>query len=61
MPAEKAREIVKAIKDLGLKVHPRIEGDTVRVSSGKIDDLQVVIQKIKVKDFGVPLQMENYR
>ena len=59
--SEKAKEIVKAIKELGLKVQPRIEGDSVRVAGAKIDDLQTVIQTLKGKDFGVPLQVENYR
>lgn len=61
IPSEKAKEIVKAIKELGLKVQPRIEGDAVRVAAGKIDDLQTVIQAIQAKDFGIPLQAENYR
>lgn len=59
--SEKAKEIVKAIKYLGLKVQPRIEGDSVRISGRQIDDLQTVIQSLKAKDFGVPLQVENYR
>ena len=61
LSSDKAREITRAIKDLGLKVQPRIEGDAVRVSGRQIDDLQAVIQTLKVKDFGVPLQTENYR
>lgn len=59
--SEKAKEIVKAIKDLGLKIQPRIDGDKVRVSGRQLDDLQVVIRSVKEKDFGVPLQVENYR
>lgn len=59
--AEKAKEISKTIKDLGLKVQPRIEGDSVRVSAKQIDDLQSVVQAIKARDFGVALQVENYR
>jgi len=61
LSSEKAREVTKAIKDLGLKVQPRIEGDTVRVSAKQVDDLQAVIQSIKAKKFGVPIQVENYR
>ena len=61
LPAEKAREIAKAIKELGLKVQPRIEGEAVRVSGRQIDDLQAVIQSLKTKDFGIPVQVENYR
>ena len=58
---DKAREIVKAIKDLGLKVQPRIDGDTVRVAGKQIDDLQAVMQALKQKEFGIPLSAENYR
>ena len=61
LSADKAREITKAIKGLGLKVQPRIDGDAVRVSGKQVDDLQTVIQALKAQDFGVPLQAENYR
>ena len=61
LSTDKAREITKVIKDLGLKVQPRIDGDSVRVSGKQIDDLQAVIQALKAKDFGVPIQAENYR
>ena len=61
LSTDQAREITKTIKDLGLKVQPRIDGDAVRVSGKQIDDLQAVIQAIKAKDFGVPIQAENYR
>ena len=59
--ADQARELVKFIKGMGLKVQPRIDGDTVRVSGRQLDELQTVIQAVKGKDFGVPLQAENYR
>ncbi|MBI4355427.1 MAG: YajQ family cyclic di-GMP-binding protein [Candidatus Omnitrophica bacterium] len=58
---DKAKAIVQAIKGLGLKVQPRIEGDTVRVVGKQIDDLQTVIQHLRARDFGVALQVENYR
>ncbi|MBI4598523.1 MAG: YajQ family cyclic di-GMP-binding protein [Candidatus Omnitrophica bacterium] len=61
LSSEKARDIVKAIKDLGLKVQPRIDGDAVRVSGKKLDDLQAVIHALRGKDFGIPIQCENYR
>ena len=61
IPSEKAKEIAKVIKELGLKIQPRIDGDAVRVSGKQIDDLQAVIQAVKARDFGVPLQVENYR
>ena len=61
LASEKAKEITKAIKELGLKVQSRIEGDAVRVAGRQIDELQVVIQTLKARDFGVPIQVENYR
>ena len=61
LSSEQAREITKAIKDLRLKVQPRIDGDAVRISGKQIDDLQAVIGMLKAKDFGLPIQVENYR
>ena len=58
---EKAREIVKHIKDLKLKAQVAIQGDQVRVSSKSRDTLQEVIEALKEKDFGIPLQFTNYR
>lgn len=61
IPSEKGREIVKAVKGLGLKVDAKIEGDSVRVYAKQLDDLQAAIQGLKDKDLGLPLQFENYR
>ncbi len=61
LSTEKAKEVIKLIKDLGLKVQPRIDGDTVRVSGKQIDDLQAIIAALKSKDFGIPVQAENFR
>lgn len=61
LSSEKARELAKAVKGLGLKVEARIEADSVRVSAKQIDDLQAVIQGLRQKEFDVPLQFENYR
>jgi hypothetical protein len=61
LSSDQARAVTKAVKDLGLKVQPRIDGDSVRVAGKQLDELQVVIQTLKGKDFGVPLQFENYR
>ncbi|WP_234567487.1 YajQ family cyclic di-GMP-binding protein [Rhodohalobacter sp. 614A] len=58
---ETAKKIVKAIKDLKLKVQPAIQDNQVRVSGKKIDDLQEVIQNLKKKDFGIPLQFVNMK
>jgi uncharacterized protein YajQ (UPF0234 family) len=61
LSSDKAKEVVKVVKDLGVKVQARIEGDTVRVSGRQLDDLQHVIGALKARDFGVPIQYENYR
>jgi len=59
---DKARAIVKKIKSGGPKgVQSQVQGDTVRVSSKKRDDLQAVIALLKDEDFGIPLQFTNYR
>jgi uncharacterized protein YajQ (UPF0234 family) len=59
--SEKAKEIVKAIKDRKLKVQASIQADQVRVSSRAKDDLQEVMAMLRAGDFGVPLQFTNYR
>ncbi|HEY5384082.1 MAG TPA: DUF520 family protein [Acidimicrobiales bacterium] len=52
----------KFIKDLGLKgVSSQTQGDQLRVTGKKRDDLQEVIAKAKAEDFGIPLQFENFR
>ncbi|MBI6874067.1 YajQ family cyclic di-GMP-binding protein [Clostridium aciditolerans] len=58
---EKAKEVAAYIKELKLKVQAQIMDDKVRVSSAKKDDLQLVIQNLKSKDFGVDLQFINLR
>jgi len=59
--SEKAKAIVKAIKDAKLKVQASIQGDQVRVVGRSKDDLQKAIAIIKAQDFGIPLQFTNYR
>lgn len=61
IPTDKAREIVKAVKGMKMKVQAAIQGDSVRVSGKKLDDLQTVISHLKGADLGLPLQFENYR
>jgi hypothetical protein len=61
IPQEKAKEIVKAIKDTKIKVQASIQKDVVRVSGPKKDDLQAVIGVLREKDFGVDMQFTNYR
>jgi uncharacterized protein YajQ (UPF0234 family) len=59
---EKAREIGKYIKGLGLKgVQHQVQGDQLRVSGKKRDDLQRAIQELREHDFGIPLQFTNFR
>ena len=61
IPQETAREIVKLIKGTKRKVQAQIQEDQVRVSSKVKDDLQAIIQLLREKDFGLPLQFINYR
>lgn len=56
-----AKEIVKAIKALKIKVNPSIQGDEVRVSGKKIDDLQKVIAEVKTLDLKAPLVFGNFK
>jgi uncharacterized protein YajQ (UPF0234 family) len=61
IPIEAAKEIVKHLKDLKLKVQASIQGDQVRVTSPSKDTLQDAMQALRAKDFGVALQFGNYR
>jgi len=58
---DKAREIVKLVKDSKLKVQASIQADQVRVTSPSKDDLQGAMQALRAHDFGVALQFGNYR
>src|SRR5260221_8050879 len=61
IPIEKAREIVKVVKDSKKKVQAAIQGDTVRVSGKDRDALQEIIALLKGHDFGIDMQFTNYR
>jgi len=61
IPIEKAREIVKLIKDSKKKAQASIQGDLVRVSSKDRDTLQEIIALLRGKDFGIDMQFTNYR
>jgi uncharacterized protein YajQ (UPF0234 family) len=61
IPIEKARDIVKAIKDSKKKVQASIQGDLVRVSGKDRDTLQEIIGLLRNKDFGIDMQFTNYR
>ncbi len=60
--SDHAKKLNKFIKELGLKgVSSQTQGDQLRVTGKKRDDLQEVIAKCKAEDFGIPLQFENFR
>ncbi len=61
IPQDKAKEVVKFIKDSKVKVQASIQGDVVRVTGRDRDTLQDVIAKLKEKDFGIHMQFTNYR
>src|SRR6266508_2459548 len=59
--SEKAKEIVRKIKDAKLKVQASIQSDQVRVTGRNKDELQKAIALVRESDFGIPLQFTNYR
>jgi uncharacterized protein YajQ (UPF0234 family) len=61
IPIEKAREIVRIIKDSKKKVQASIQGDLVRVSGRDRDSLQEVIALMRAQDLGIDMQFTNYR
>ncbi|MGB7548048.1 MAG: YajQ family cyclic di-GMP-binding protein [Terracidiphilus sp.] len=61
IPTEKAKEIVRLVKDAKKKAQASIQGDTVRVSSKDRDELQAIIALLRGRDLGVDLQFTNYR
>lgn len=61
IPIEKARDIVKLIKNSKKKVQASIQGDLVRVSGKDRDSLQEIIAMLRQQDFGIDMQFTNYR
>jgi len=61
IPTEKAKEIVRLVKDSKKKAQASIQGDTVRISGKDRDTLQEVIALLKGKDLGIDMQFTNYR
>lgn len=59
--ADRARKLVKHIKSAKMKVQSAIQGDKLRITGKKRDDLQAVIALLKEHDIGLPLQYENFR
>ena len=58
---EKAREITKFVKSSGIKVQAQVQGDQIRITGKKKDDLQAMIRAAKERDFGIALQFVNFR
>ena len=58
---EKAKKIIKAIKEMKVKVEAQIQEDQIRVNGKKFDDLQAVMAMCRETDFEVPLQFENMK
>jgi hypothetical protein len=61
IPGDKAKEIVKLIKESKKKVQASIQGDTVRITGKDRDTLQETIALLKGHDFGIDMQFTNYR
>ena len=61
IPTEKAKEVVRFIKDAKLKVQASIQGESVRVSGKDRDTLQETIAMLKAHDFGIDMSFDNYR
>jgi len=61
IPEEKAKQIIKDVKNLKLKVQGQIQGDQVRFSGKKRDNLQEVIAFLKEKDYGIDMNYLNFR
>ena len=61
IPQDKSKQIVKAIKDLNLKIQAQITGDSLRITGKKIDDLQTVIKHLKSQDFDCAMNFKNFK
>src|SRR5215469_6294529 len=61
LDGDKSKEIIKAIKGLGINVQSQIQDRQIRVTGKKKDDLQAVIQFLRGKDFGLGLSFKNFR
>ncbi len=61
IPSDKAKDVVKYIKELKMKVQPQIQSEQIRVQAVKIDDLQALIAALRQKSFDVDLQFINFR
>src|SRR2546422_884216 len=61
IPTEKGREIVKLVKDLKLKVQVAIQGEQVRVSGKKKDDLHAALKVVRERDLDIAVQFTNFR
>jgi uncharacterized protein YajQ (UPF0234 family) len=58
---EDAKKLVALVKESGLKVQAAIQGEAVRITAKKKDDLQAVMQRVRAASLGIPLQFQNFR
>ncbi len=58
---EKAKEIIRFVRGLPVKVQPQVQGDQLRITGRTKDDLQAVIRAVRERDFGIPLRFVNLR
>lgn len=61
IPVEKSREMVKLVKDTKIKVQVAIQGDQLRVTGKKRDDLQAIMKLLRERDLGIAIQFTNFR
>jgi uncharacterized protein YajQ (UPF0234 family) len=61
LKTEDAKKIVQLVKESGAKVQAAIQGESVRITGKKKDDLQACIQRIRGAGLGIPLQFQNFR
>ncbi|MBI5743724.1 MAG: YajQ family cyclic di-GMP-binding protein [Elusimicrobia bacterium] len=61
IPQDKAKEIVKAVKEQKFKANVSIQSDTLRVTSKSKDELQTIMGMLRGGDYGITLQFENFR
>jgi uncharacterized protein YajQ (UPF0234 family) len=61
IPSDKAKDMVRALKDAKLKVNPSIQGEQLRVTGKSKDDLQAAMALLRGGDFGPPVQFKNFR
>ena len=61
IPQDKAKEMIKAVKEKKFKVNMSIQGDSLRVASKSKDELQAVMTFLRGGDYGISIQFDNFR